>query len=459
MTDGRPDAARSGAVRGGGATRRGFLALAGTATLAGCNGFGGIGGVFGDEPPTLSGEAIGEAVSADPPTVPETVPIPVEQSRLDETAAAVRDRLDSVPAPFDAREIPNGAIRDKVSQMRDEATTALEDAADAPTPVETMTKLRTARGRAREVTATWAAIDAGLGFADLRETVPEIRDATDAFRGRWRYVGDAPIRAVLAHAKIEELVAFVGHRTGGAVERYGREAENPIRTGEFAGALEEARAALDDAEYLYDRYESSLADPRRVRSEVTAAGESLIQTLENRREKLPDGNPRKPSSFVDRNIKRTPVGSAMTELYRGLDYADGLEDERATGRRAQVVVSAHETLVRVRAFELLRERVQSGDHVTVESADDVRKIRESAIRAFEDALESGTNPRLGRHVLSQIVGVFEYADDQLKGYDEDSDVSAKWLDRELGRYVLAGAMARATPKTSADVADEIRRAF
>ncbi|WP_128478777.1 hypothetical protein [Halorussus pelagicus] len=444
----------------GRATRRGFLALAGTATLAGCNGVGDIGVFSGeDESPEIEGEALSDALSTVPPTVPERIPITVEQSQLDETTAAVRDRLEPVPTPFDTTEIPNGAIRNEISKMHEEATGALDDAASAPSPVEAMESLREARESARALAAAWEAIDAGLALADVRERIPRTRDAIETFRGRWRYVGDEPIRAVLVHGKIEELVAFAGRRIGSAGERYGRGLENPIRVGECAGALEGARAALADAEYLYDRYESSLADPRPIRSEMTAVGESLVRTLEDRLAALPDGNLREPSSFVERDIEGTPVATALGELYRELDYADGLEDEQATGQRAQVVLSVYETLVSARGFESLRERVANGDHATIKSASDVRQIRESAIEAFEDALASSGNSNLGQYVLSEEVGTFEYADRKLGEYDEDRDISADWLNEELGQYVAVGATARATPETSAGVADEIRRGF
>jgi hypothetical protein len=440
-------------------TRRGFLALAGTTTLAGCNGFGDIGRVFEEEPPSLDGRALKDALSTTAPTVPETVPIPIQESKLDETAAGVQKILESVPTPFDAQDIPNGAIREQLNDRHDGVTTRLEEAAQAPSPIERMARLRDAREYARVVAAAWAAINGELSFTDVRKEVSRIRDAFDAFRGRWDYVGGEPVRAVRAHAHIEGLVANAGRRISGAVERYTREPVNVIQVGGFAGTLEGARVALDDAAYLYEQYKSSLATPRRIRSPIITASESLGQLLENQREDLPEGNPREPSSFVDQDIKDTPVGFAMTELYQGISYASGLEDKLATGQRTRAILAVTETLVRVRAFGLLRERVTSGNHVTVETASDVQQMRDSAIEAFEQALKSTRNPQLTRYILAEIDYLFEYADTELDDYSEDEQIGVEYLSRELSRYVSAGAMAQATPSTSADVAEEIRRVF
>ncbi|AFK21007.1 hypothetical protein E6P09_17750 (plasmid) [Haloferax mediterranei ATCC 33500] len=459
MTDEQgPPQARDGQrhTARGSATRRGFFALAGATALAGCTG---LGDVLGDNPPKLDGGELKGVLSTPFPSVTERFPIPIEESYLNETAASVEQRLTTVPAPFDAQEIPNGAIREELSEMYDDATGELEDAADEPSPLETMRTLRDAREQTRAVTASWAAIDDGLAFADVRKSVPQIRSDIDAFRGQWSYVGDDPIRAILAHRELEVLVASAGRRSRDAPERYSREQETPILVGKFAGDLEEARAALDDAEYLYDRYESSMDDPRQVRSEIVSLADSLARTFRDRLKDLPNGDGQKPSSFVEPDIEDTPVAAAMTKLFRDLDYADGLADELKTGQRTRAILSAHESLVRVRAFESLRERVNDGEYVTVESTEDVRKIRNSAIAAFEDALASREKSRLNRYVLSQIDGAIRYADRELDDYDEDDDVSVGWINRELGQYVLVGAMARATPPTSATVADEIQQAF
>ncbi|MFC4549678.1 MULTISPECIES: hypothetical protein [Halorussus] len=437
-------------------TRRGFLALAGSAALAGCGGFG---GGSGDEGASIDATALRKAVSGDAPTVPEPAPVEIERSYLDRTTARVREQLSSVPAPFDSREVPNGAIRAELTRMHEEATAELRTALDEQTRVETMERLRRARERARAVAAAWEAIDAGLAAAEVRATIPRVRADLDAFQRRWRYVGDRPVRAVVAHAQVEELVAFANHRLRRVDERAsGRRAgENPVAVGKFAGDVESARAALADAEYLYDRYLASLADPRQIGSGLEAAGEALTSTLADRREGLPNGDSGNLLALLDRAVVGTPVAYALDEL-GDVDYADGLEDERATGRRASVVLSVHETLVRIRAFERLRERASNGGRLTVESADDVRAVRRAAIAAVEEVRDSRSHPLLDRRTL-QVADGIGYADREIARAAEnrtDGGVRVEWLTRELSRYFEIAAQARATPETSAAVAEVVR---
>ncbi|WP_132058731.1 hypothetical protein [Halorussus amylolyticus] len=436
------------------ATRRGFLALAGSATLAGCGGFGSD--FFEDDPPEIDGDDLRDAISGDVPTVSERFPVRIEQSHLDATAARARDDLESVPAPFDADEIPNGAIRAELTSMHEQANEHLERAERAETGVESAAEIRGARESARAVAAGWKTIDSGLTSGDVREIASEVRNGVETFRGRWRYVGDDSIRAVVAHARIEELVASAVRQVQSGVRRSDNEPENPVTIGEFAGQVEHARAALDDAGYLFDRYESSLDETRDVRNGLETAVKSLSGLLDDRREAVPHDHSGGASSLVDRDIEDTPVASALSDLLHPIDYAHGVEGERETGQYASAVRSVHETLVRIRAFESLRERAEDGDYVTVESAGDVRDLRNGAIQSVEAAVESGSNPNLGRHILADAAAGIEYADDRLERHDTDDDISVEWLTRELGQYVLVDSIARATPPTTAEVGDLIR---
>jgi len=441
----RSDRARS--------TRRGFLALAASAGLAGCNGFG---YVSDDRGPTIDGAALSAALSAKPPTVTERLPVYVEESYLDEAAAAAREHLAAVPAPFDAGDVPNGAIRAELSRFYEAATEALDDASAADSTADAMSRLRDAREDARAAAAAWAAVDGDLDREGVQASVPAVREDLDAFQVRWRYVGEAPVRAVLAHATIEELVASAGRRLRNPADRrYRRDhSGGPLAVGELAGEIEAARAAIDDAAYVFDRFVGSLDDPRAIGDGLRAVGESLTKTLDERREALPGEPHDEVSSFVDRDVAGTPIGHALGEL-RDAEYADGLDEELATGRRASAVLSVHDTLTQVRAFERLRERVADDEFVRVETAEDVRAIRDATVEAVAAAAESDDHPRLNRRPL-RTVSNLRFADDQLEQYAGRDEVPVDWLVRELGYYVAIEARAREIPAASAAVAEAIR---
>lgn len=443
-------------------TRRGFLALAGCTTVTGCTGlFDGLRG-DGDDEVTVDGDALREAVSGEVPTAPDTIPVDIERAYLDESAARAREFLSSVPAPLGPDDLPNGAMRAELSDTYESATDALDAGANAESRFEAAESFREARRYARSVAASWAAIDEGLTRDEVREAAEPVRNALDDFRGRWRYVGDDPVRAVLVHATLESLVERAARqlrRVTNPARRRARERrtrESPITVGETAGALERARAALDDVRYLYDRYTASLDDRRRLGSAFEAAGESLTATVEERRSDLPDGDRHDPSSFVDRDVDDTPVGSALAELHSYVDSGYVLQNSRSLNQRASVVVAAHETLARVRAFESLRQRVADGEYVAVESVDDVRTLRENAVAAIETARESADRPHLDRRVVGDLSGSVSYADDRIADRASSDEVQLEWFYRELGRYVQAAELAPAAPPTSAEVAAELR---
>ncbi len=434
-------------------SRRGVLALAGSAALAGCSGLGGSGG--DGESPTIQGDALLSAVEGDWPALPETMPVEIEQSYLDEGVARARRLLAVAPAPLGPDEIPNGAIRREVRRSRTEATDALDAVADAESPRAAMSRVADARRHARAVAAAWRAIDAGLDRADLRDAAATIRDDLDAFRDEWRYVGDEPVRAVLVHGEIEQWVRGVDARLDRVRDPERRQRDDPVALGETAARVERARAALDDARHVHDRYVDAVGEPRRLRPTFEAAGRTLARRVDERRSGLPSGDPAEPSSFVDGEVDRTPAAAALTDIA----YGAGIGRERdgpSAERPATRVLRAHDALANLRAFEAVLDRIRAGGYVTVSDAEDVRSLRDAAREATTEAAGSEEWPELDRTVLADLAGLVRYADRELRGYDADDAVSVEHVTRELGWYVEVAAVARATPPTSDAVAGIVR---
>ncbi|NHN61257.1 MULTISPECIES: hypothetical protein [Halorussus] len=437
-------------------TRRGFLALAGAASLAGC-GLPDPQKVLHGEPPKVDRAALAEIPSTDPPSVPETVPVEIRRTYLDDGIARARDLLASVPAPFEEEEIPNGAIREDLARKHERARTAVESVDEAASPLGAMETVRDARGEARAVAAGWKAIDADLTRADVRESGRSLFDAADRFRSRWSYDGADPIRAVVVHAEIETHLDAAVNRAERVVagERSGR--ENPVAVGELAGDIELARASLDDAGHLYDRLTATADGSRSLRAGFIAAVETLGSLVGPRRGELPDGDPTEPSSFVSRDVDGTPAGEAIRRLATDLEHDDAVDRARTADEYASAVLAAHGILVRIRALNALLRRVEAGEHVIVESAADARGIRADAVAALEKGLRKDDYRHLNRRVIGNAAGHITYADRDLSRYDGDGTVSVTAVADELGEYVMAGALARATPPTSARVAGVVRR--
>lgn len=436
-------------------TRRGFLAVASLTALAGCNGVGGD--LLSDDPPELDGGDLREVSATDPPSVPETVPVEIRRAYLDRGVGRARDLLSSVPAPFDAEEIPNGAMREKLAHRYEQAEEGIGSVERAESPLEATESLHGAREDARAVAAGWRAIGADLSRADLRRSARELRDAVERFGERRDYLGDDPVRALLVHATVESRMDGATNRVEGITTPGRVERDDPIALGETAGRIEAASASLDDAEYLYRRLRATTEGDRTFRSGFAAAAESLASLVGRRRDRLPDGDPDDPSSFVDGDVDGTPVALAVRELAEDLRRHDEFGRSRETGEYARAVVSGHERLVRVRALEGLRGRVARGDHVTVEEVDDVRALRRRAIAAVEDVLAADAHPDLNRRELAEVVGLVGYADAELERYDADRSVPVDSVVRPLSHYVQAAAMVRAIPESSEEVASLVAR--
>lgn len=428
-------------------SRRGFLALVGTTALAGC---GGVPGLGGEQAPTIDGEALLAVVDGESPSVPETVPVAIGSEYPASATERIGVLLSSVPAPLDEEEVPNAAIREELAAMHDRAREALAEAEGARSAYERLQSLRHARGHAGELSAGWRAIDDGLTREALLEEAVPIRRDVRGLGDRVEYVGADPVRAVLVYEPIETGLARAAAHASIDRETLRMHRESPVSVGDVGGDLERARASLDDAAHLYDRYTASLPDDPALRSTLDSAVAALASRVDRRRRGLPAFDPDDPSGSVGREIDDTPAGWALRELYQRLSYTGRFEDERAAGHPAAAVLLAQEALAQIRAFAALHERVEGGDRLAVETAADVESIRTAAIGAIESARSGARYPGLVRRVATDLAARVEQTDRELA--DVGDGVEPRWIARDVGRYVVAGAMAEGLPAVSRRVA-------
>ncbi|PSP69600.1 hypothetical protein BRC79_03920 [Halobacteriales archaeon QH_8_67_27] len=392
-------------------SRRGLLALGGATLLAGC---GFVSDSFGDEEPVeLDSATLAEVVAAEGPDVTGPLPVTVDDDHVAASRDRARSALSSVPLPLSAEELPNGAMRTEVHDEADHARAHLSEAEGAPGTRERLELLARARGPARSVEATWAFANGELSAADVESARESVQTDIRQFRTDWNYVGSDPVRAVVVHA---------------LVETWTKSARNARHVGE--------------------RFVDSLSDPRPLDATFRDARESLASTVESKMENAPDSDA-EPGELVDADVDETVAGYALRELHRSLPY-DGVE--MRTEGRAETVLRQVDALARIGAFETFRDRVAAGDHRTVESAEDIRTIRSSAVTAIEDALDASRDERLARAVLADLDDYFAYAARELdRQIDTDGEtVERHWIARDIALYVQAEYIASATP----DACDE-----
>lgn len=433
-------------------SRRRVLGLAGSTVLLG-SGLAGCSALpFGDsrdDTATIPGTDLQAVTDGERPEIPRTLPVDVESSYLAGVGDRVRTHLASVPTPLDETDVPNGAIRRELTQVHDRAETLLETAESAPTPFEAMGTLRRAREEARTLAAAWAAIDEGLTSEDVAESVTEIEDARTALLGRWRYVGDDPIRATVVHATIERYVDRARRLATSRASPRGRRPTNPLTIGEYAGHLERSLATLEDAAYCYDRYASSLDEPTEYLVALEGAAGSLVEEVGRRSGELPDVEPDETSALVESDVSDTPAAEVLERFYWDVGEPDYPAETRAAGRPAYAIVLAHGALARLRALESLREAIDDGETFAVESAADVRATRSSAIDAVTSARSTSPAPDLTNREFSRLSSRLADADERIARYDDS--VRPGQLDHLVAEYVAVRAIASALPETSANV--------
>lgn len=367
--------------------RRALLSGAAAATLgalAGCSG-----GVLDDDPPTIPRSDLRAAVDGDTPTVPEALPIDIEASFIEEQRGVARSKLDGVPVPFDETEIPNGVIRERLNGAYEGALRSLRNATDAPTPSERLRRAAGARADAREVQAGWAAIDGDLTAADLRQSVPDVEADVGTLVDRHTYVGDDPVRAAVVHDEIERRIGGARRWVPGRGWEFTR-AETALDLADIAVDIERARADVEAGVYLLDRFRNSLGAATDQRDRLIDTRATLEARIDDRGDSVPAERVDDATSLVDRDIESTAGIKALERL--GGETSSRIEQVRRAdsdeSSPASNVVSATPILTHLRAFERLRDRIEGGDDVAVDIAEDVAAFRSNAVAAVESAGEA-----------------------------------------------------------------------
>jgi len=435
------------------ATRRGVLALAGSAVLAGC---GALPNPLRSSPPTLDAARLDEITTGETPTIPQTVPVTIADAHVQGHADRTRTLLSEAPLPFDEGEIPNGAMREEMNTAAEAARSTVEESQNAGSPYEAVSTLRDARGKGRTVATAWAYADEGLRREDLEGDANALADDVAAFRDRFSYVGDDPVRALLVYESIESLVASAANNAEGRPEnpRTRRLAENLVTVSEFAADIERGRTALTDAAYLFDRLREDLTERRVLVGTFEGALDQLLDSLETETADFDGNDP--VSAVVDADIEDSPVELPLEYLHSDIARTGSITTHRDDGELASALDAVHREFTRLRAFQDLRDRVESGESFAVESTEDVAAIRESAVTAVETALDETAEPGLSRKVLHNMAELVATVDEEVGPYDDRESVPADWIRRDVGEYIYAAAVARVTPDVSETVAETLR---
>ena len=434
-------------------TRRRLLALSGVGTLASLAGCSGL--LPGEGERTVAADALADAVADDPPTVPETLPVEIEASFVDEQRSTAESDLAAVPAPFDREEIPNGVIRARLNDTHESATDSIGRIDEAETPYDRRGRANSARVDAHQVRAAWRAIAADLTLSSLAAEASAIEDAIDEVVGRWSYIGDDPVRAVVVHEEIETEIKAARNWVSAEHRQAPRDGGTALDVADLAEDHERARTSVAVASYVFDRFRTSLDATAEQRSRFGAARAELRERIRGRMGSLPAEDVDNPTALVDRDVDETTGVRALASLGSEARYRadDALEaDDGPT--LASNIIGAADALVYTRAFNTLRERIDGGDDVAVESVADVAQLRADATDAVEQARTADRGELLVRAMLPWYANEIRWTDDQFER--ESGSVSLDSVSFDAIDYVVAAATCRAIAPVSADVATTLR---
>lgn len=434
MTDARPNE-----PTGDSHSRRRFLSAlgAGTAT-AGVAALSGCASLTDGSPESVSFHASElPALDDDPgPATWATYPVDITRYHRTDAQARTNDLLEALPAPLSPRHVPNGHVRQHLTDAAAAARTHLNEAVTAPTQRGSLDSLRRARADARFAAAGWAAIEDGLTVDALESDAGDVTDRARRARAEMAYVGADPAPAVVVHASRE---ALLGDATSVSTEFTHGDGVRVLQVAEYAEGVERARASLADASMLEAQFRDTLADDAgSLAARIEDARTALADVLRSEIESAP--SERDALTLADADIDLTIAQRVLHDLYRR-----GTDDDPAQSRDgpARGIVRGIEAYAALEGYRRVRDRVESGVRFEITEAADVTGHYDAVHETLRRAPRRSAAPGLARAALANAAATVEYRDERLA--ELDGEVYDHEVNDAVEAYVVQNAIARAVP--------------
>ena len=420
-------------------SRRGFLSALGTTTAT-----GGIAALAGCA--TLSDDGSSERVTFHASELPDvgdhpvvalgaTYPTGVPRAHRRDAQARTNDALEDVPTPLGARRVPNGHVREHLTDAVREARDRLDDALRAPTPRETLQSLRSARSHARYASAGWDAIEDDLTVAAFDDEATDVTDRAADARDAMDYVGTDPAPAVVVHASRERLL----DEAASVSEDVSHGDVRVLHVAEFGEHVERARASLADARTVGERFRDAQPDDAgSLRPTIVDARARLREELESALADLPGEDAAMTVTGAD--IEDTRTERLLHELHYEATARDPASSRYGP---ASAVIDAIRQLAAIRAYRAVSGRISSGRRYEITGPEPIRAAYSRAHEALRAAPRRSDFPALTRTALRYAASSVRFADERLAR--QSGELYSHDVDDAYEQYVVQGAIAEATP--------------
>lgn len=419
--------------------RRTLLGTVGSSLIgaaAGCLDFGFL---QSDESPQRFGaDELEPILATEGPAVAR--PAPVQPS--EEAVAAALDRLDelidAVPDPLTADDVPNEAVRDAIDREREIARYRRDELADAPDRFHRLRRAVHARRYAGEAATAYEAVAADRSRNDVESERETLGTRLERRRAEREYRGADPQRALLLAYHCERELASGGRWLE---NRPRDDTRGVLAIGEIGGAIEQARAAIEFVEELDRQHEARLDDGDSFETSFEDALNRSLEVVDAA--DVPDRSTDLVAS-VDADVSDTIAERVLRESAVSLIRTTKRTREAATADDPATALWHACAFERDRrAFEALAERVEAGAHWSLETVDDIREVRESALETAAESPFDPDEPSLGGDFLGKGYERLRQIDSQIQ-----DAIDRGWqtnLESQYTEYVVIGAQLEAIP--------------
>ncbi|EMA31414.1 hypothetical protein [Halobiforma nitratireducens] len=402
-----------------------------------------------DDPPRrFEPEEYATIVSDDLPHRRRPAPVQPSLSAVETTLEDLEADLAAIPSPLTADDVPNEAARSSIERTHEIAENRRDNLTDEDDEFYRFRAIVLARRYAGEAAGAYRAVEGEVTRSTIESDRAAIRDELQDRRDVSSYVGDDPGRTLVLWSRLEDRLAVAENR----LENRPREQTAPeLEIGEIAGEVANAEATVEFVDELTARHDDRLEDGRSLESTFRTALDRSLAAIDDA--DLPDDD-QQATNLVDIDIDGTAAERLLGRAAANVFGAANRTRERAAEEQLVAALRSACTFeIDRRAFESIRDAVADGDHRRIDSVEDVRAARATALERAADAPFDPETPTVGGDFLGECYWWLDSEDGKLERL-ADRGRSAT-LHHEYAEYTRHAERIAALPDAVATVEDRL----